>query len=237
MRSNPPPPVKDRSWIASPVDAFILARLEARGIAPSPAADRRTLIRRATIDLWGIPPTPEDVEAFEADRRPTPTPGWLTACWPPRDMANAGAATGSTSPDMPTPRAMSSPRSVGIRTLSPIAITSSTPSTPTCPTIGSSSSRSPPISSRSARARQGHPAAGRDGVPHGRPAVPARSERDHRRPDRRRLSRPARPDGHLCPVPRPQVRPDPDRRLLFALRRLRQLGRAGRPPHARVAGL
>ena len=62
--------VKDRSWVQSPVDAFVLARLEAKGIAPSPPADRRTLIRRATIDLWGIPPTPEEVEAFEADPAP-----------------------------------------------------------------------------------------------------------------------------------------------------------------------
>ena len=51
----------------TPVDAFVLARLEAQGIAPSPPADKRTLIRRATIDLWGIPPTAEEVDAFEAD--------------------------------------------------------------------------------------------------------------------------------------------------------------------------
>jgi hypothetical protein len=70
LRAPSPPPVKDGSWIASPVDAFILARLEARGIAPSPPADKRTLIRRATIDLWGIPPMPEEVEAFEADASP-----------------------------------------------------------------------------------------------------------------------------------------------------------------------
>ncbi len=70
VRTSPPPPVKDRSWVASPVDAFVLARLEAAGIAPSPPADRRTLIRRATIDLWGIPPTPEDGDAFVADPAP-----------------------------------------------------------------------------------------------------------------------------------------------------------------------
>ena len=70
LRPVPPPRVKDRSWAASPVDAFILARLEAAGIAPSPTADKRTLIRRATIDLWGIPPTADEVEAFEADASP-----------------------------------------------------------------------------------------------------------------------------------------------------------------------
>ena len=49
---------------------IILARLEAAGIAPSPPADKRALIRRATIDLWGIPPTADEVEAFEADASP-----------------------------------------------------------------------------------------------------------------------------------------------------------------------
>ena len=70
LRSNALPPVKDRGWVRSPVDAFVLARLEAAGITPSPPADKRTLIRRATIDLWGIPPTAEEVEAFEADASP-----------------------------------------------------------------------------------------------------------------------------------------------------------------------
>ena len=48
----------------------MLARLEKEGLTPSPPADRRTLIRRATIDLLGIPPTAEEIEAFEADARP-----------------------------------------------------------------------------------------------------------------------------------------------------------------------
>jgi Protein of unknown function (DUF1553)/Protein of unknown function (DUF1549)/Planctomycete cytochrome C len=64
------PTVRGHSWVATPVDAFILARLEATRLAPSRAADKRTLIRRATIDLWGIPPGPEEVEAFEADESP-----------------------------------------------------------------------------------------------------------------------------------------------------------------------
>ncbi len=76
IRAGSLPSVKDAAWVVSPVDAFILARLEARGITPSPPADRRTLIRRATIDLWGMPPTPEEVEAFEADTSPD-------ACAPP----------------------------------------------------------------------------------------------------------------------------------------------------------
>ena len=55
--------------------------------------------------------------------RPTPTPGWSTACWPRRGTASAGDGTGSTSPDTPTPRATSSPRSVAIPTPSPTATT------------------------------------------------------------------------------------------------------------------
>ena len=56
--------------LARLVDAFVLSRLEAAGLTPSPEADKRTLIRRATIDLWGIPPTADEVDAFESDRSP-----------------------------------------------------------------------------------------------------------------------------------------------------------------------
>jgi hypothetical protein len=64
------PSVKDRNWARARVDAFILARLEAAGMTPSARADKRTLIRRATIDLWGIPPTAEEIDAFELDLMP-----------------------------------------------------------------------------------------------------------------------------------------------------------------------
>ncbi|SRR5579883_1266667 len=62
------PVVKNADWVKAPIDAFVLAGLEAKGLTPSPAADRRTLIRRVTMDLHGLPPTPEEVAAFEADR-------------------------------------------------------------------------------------------------------------------------------------------------------------------------
>ncbi len=61
------PTVKKQGWVQSPVDAFILAKLEAAGMEPTAAADKRTLIRRATYDLIGLPPTPEEVAAFVAD--------------------------------------------------------------------------------------------------------------------------------------------------------------------------
>jgi hypothetical protein len=65
--SPEPPPVHGAAWCQTPIDAFVLARLEAAGLEPSPRADRRTLIRRATYDLTGLPPTPAEVDAFLAD--------------------------------------------------------------------------------------------------------------------------------------------------------------------------
>ena len=62
-----PPAVKNEAWVDNPIDRFILARLEQEGIAPSPEADPATLIRRVSLDLTGLLPTPEEVEAFTAD--------------------------------------------------------------------------------------------------------------------------------------------------------------------------
>ncbi len=56
-----------RAWVRSPIDAFILARLRRAGLTPAPEADRRTLIRRLTFDLTGLPPTPEAIAAFVSD--------------------------------------------------------------------------------------------------------------------------------------------------------------------------
>jgi hypothetical protein len=64
------PTVNQKKWIRTPVDAYVLAKLEAKGIKPSPEADRATFIRRATLDTWGILPTPEEVKAFENDKSP-----------------------------------------------------------------------------------------------------------------------------------------------------------------------
>jgi hypothetical protein len=65
-----PPAVKNKPWARNPIDAFVLAKLESKGLLPAPAADRITLIRRATFDLIGLPPTPQEVSAFLADRSP-----------------------------------------------------------------------------------------------------------------------------------------------------------------------
>lgn len=70
LQAAEPPKVHGQSWVQTPVDAWILAGLEREGITPSPPADRRTLIRRATIDLLGAPPTLAEIEAFERDDAP-----------------------------------------------------------------------------------------------------------------------------------------------------------------------
>jgi mono/diheme cytochrome c family protein len=64
------PEVSDASWCRNAIDRFVLAKLDAAGIKPSPAADRTTLIRRLSLDLHGLPPTPEEVDDFRSDERP-----------------------------------------------------------------------------------------------------------------------------------------------------------------------
>src|SRR5215813_1457403 len=69
-RKTNPPRVTQPGWGDNPVDAFLLAKMKAKGLKPSPRADRRTLIRRAYLDLTGLPPGPEEVEAFVKDSSP-----------------------------------------------------------------------------------------------------------------------------------------------------------------------
>jgi hypothetical protein len=64
------PPVKNAKWVRNPIDRFVLARLEKEGLKPSPEADKTTLIRRLSLDLTGIPPTPQEVDRFLADDAP-----------------------------------------------------------------------------------------------------------------------------------------------------------------------
>jgi len=64
------PKTKDRSWPQAPIDHFLLAKLEVRGLRPAPPADRRALLRRATFDLTGLPPTLQEQDLFLADQSP-----------------------------------------------------------------------------------------------------------------------------------------------------------------------
>ncbi len=70
FKRAPLPTVKNAAWCKTPIDRFILAKLEAKGLKPAPYADRRTLIRRANYDLLGVPPTPAEVDAFVSDTTP-----------------------------------------------------------------------------------------------------------------------------------------------------------------------
>jgi hypothetical protein len=70
VKSVPPPTVQDPKWAGTDIDRFIAAKLESRGLHPVALADRRTLIRRASYDLTGLPPTAEEVDSFERNQSP-----------------------------------------------------------------------------------------------------------------------------------------------------------------------
>ena len=64
------PAVRDVGWAQTPIDRFLLRKLEEKGLRPAPPADPGTLLRRITFDLTGLPPTPAELNAFLADRSP-----------------------------------------------------------------------------------------------------------------------------------------------------------------------
>ncbi len=70
VEAPPVPAVRDAAWVRTPVDAFVLAKLEAHGLRPAPPADRRTLLRRVYYDLIGLPPTPQELDDFLNDSSP-----------------------------------------------------------------------------------------------------------------------------------------------------------------------
>src|SRR5437870_4716675 len=65
--AHPSPPVKNPAWVKTPIDAFVLAQLEAKNLEPNPSADRVTLLRRVTLDLTGLPPTEGEIQQFVKD--------------------------------------------------------------------------------------------------------------------------------------------------------------------------
>ena len=158
IRSGPPcPPVKRRGWVRNPIDAFILETLEAKKLAPSPEADRRTLLRRLSLDLIGLPPTPEEVRRLRRRRRPAGLrDGRSTGSSPRPTTASGWPSPGSTSSGSPTRSAITATRTSGS---SPIATTSSTPSTATSRSTGSRSSSSPATSCPTRRPSSSSPPA------------------------------------------------------------------------------
>jgi hypothetical protein len=70
VKKAPVPAVKDKQWVKTPIDSFVLAKLEEAGLKPNPPADRLTLLRRATIDMTGLPPTQEEIQQFLSDKSP-----------------------------------------------------------------------------------------------------------------------------------------------------------------------
>ncbi len=226
VRPRPAPEVRDRAWVRTVVDRWILAELEARGLRPGrsrgpsdPDPSRHVRPDRVAADARrrSTPSSPTP--------RPTPSPGSSTGSWRRRPTASIGAGTGSTSSGTPIPPER--PPTIPSARRTGIAITSSRPSTGTCPTTGSSASRSPATSWP--RGRTG-PAYARmvtaTGFLGDLPAVrvrlrelPSPDDPGHDRHDRPGVPR---PDARLRPMPRPQVRPRLRPRLLRALRHLRQ---------------
>lgn len=90
---------------AHPIDAFIVDRLKKAGLAPSPVADKATLIRRVKLDLVGLPPTPAEVAQFLGDNQPDAYDRLVDGFWHRPILGNGGLGLGSARPDTPIPMA------------------------------------------------------------------------------------------------------------------------------------
>ena len=97
-----PPAVATSAGCAPPSTASSSRGWTRKAWRPSPEASRESLLRRVSLDLIGLPPTPQEIDAFLADTRPTPTSASSIACSPRRTTASAGPGPGSTSPATPT---------------------------------------------------------------------------------------------------------------------------------------
>ena len=218
VKQPPIPTVKNAAWVTNPIDAFILARLEAKGLSPNPPADKRQLVRRLYYDLTGLPPTPAEVEAFVGRS----VAGGLRGAG--RSLARFAALRRKMGPALARPGALS-PR--------PTATSATTPSrTPGATAITSSArfNEDKPYDQfvREQLAGDEIPTPTPDshhrhrllpprhlGRRAGRPrSGPLRRARRHRRHDRPGVSR---PDGRLRPLPRSQDRSDPAEGLLRLL--------------------
>ncbi len=106
-----PPDVANVEWCSSPIDRFILARLEHEQLVPQPPADRRALLRRVTFDLTGLPPTPAEIGGLSwPTNRRRPTSASSIGCWPRPATASVGRSIGSTWRASPRPTASSTTR-------------------------------------------------------------------------------------------------------------------------------
>jgi hypothetical protein len=71
VKQSPVPAVKNKAWVKTPIDEFILAKLEENKLQPNPRADKLTLLRRVTVDMTGLPPAQEEIQAFLSDKSPS----------------------------------------------------------------------------------------------------------------------------------------------------------------------
>ena len=232
-RTRRPPAVADASWPRSPIDRFILARLEAKGLRPGrpgrqadPDPPRDVRPDRPAADARGGRRVPR------RRRRPTPSRGWSTGCSPRPITASAGAGTGSTSPATARTRpTRSRPGSIpyGYRYRDWVikALNDDMPYDRfVVEQIAGDLLDGPGRRRRSAGRRSGFFALGP--VYYG-----GAGARRVRRPGRHAHPRLPGPDRRLRPLPRPQVRPDPAARLLRPGGRLRQHRLQGISPGAR----